>query len=168
MRGHAGPRRIKRSACFDRSRRQITFIIAVKLKNPERGHFVFGKIITAGSFALAILGTPLAALSAPAASPQVETRPDPAQKEMQDRMAREANKKRQQDIREQTDKLFQLATELKTAVDKSNENLLSLDVVRKADEVEKLAKKVKEKMKESVGPPSKEEPPRPVITPFPH
>ena len=51
-----------------------------------------------------------------------------------------------------TDKLFQLATELKTAVDKSNENLLSLDVVRKADEVEKLAKKVKEKMKESVGP----------------
>ena len=66
---------------------------------------------------------------------------------MQDRMAREANKKRQQDIREQTDKLFQLATELKAAVDKSNENLLSLDVIRKAEEVEKLAKKVKDKIK---------------------
>ena len=38
---------------------------------------------------------------------------------------REANKKRQQDIREDTDKLFQLATELKAAVDKTNENLLS-------------------------------------------
>ena len=82
-------------------------------------------------------------------------------------VAKEANKKRQQDIREETDKLFQLATELKAAVDKSNENLLSLDVVRKADEVEKLAKKVKEKMKESVGPPVKQEIPTPVPA-YPH
>jgi hypothetical protein len=128
---------------------------------------VFGKIITAFSFGLVMCGTLLAAAPAPAASAQVETRQDPAQKEMQDRMAREANKKRQQDIREQTDKLFQLATELKAAVDKSNENLLSLDVVRKADEVEKLAKKVKEKMKESVGPPARQELPTPVPA-YPH
>jgi hypothetical protein len=128
---------------------------------------VFGKLITAGSFALVMFGTHLAATPSPVVSPQVETRQDPSQKEMQDRMAREANKKRQQDIREQTDKLFQLATELKTAVDKSNENLLSLDVIRKAEEVEKLAKKVKEKMKESVGPPAKQELPTPV-PPFPH
>ena len=94
-------------------------------------------------------------LFSPAAVPQVETRQDPGQKEIQDRMVREANKKRQQDIRDDTDKLFQLATDLKAAVDKSNENLLSLDVVRKADEVEKLAKKVKEKMKEAVGQPTK-------------
>ena len=93
-----------------------------------------------------------------AATPQVETRQDPGQKEIQDRMVREANKKRQQDIRDDTDKLFQLATDLKAAVDKSNENLLSLDVVRKADEVEKLAKKVKEKMKEAVGQPTKADP----------
>ena len=73
-------------------------------------------------------------------------------------MLKEANKKRQEDIRNDTDKLFQLATELKAAVDKSNENMLSLDVVRKADEVEKLAKRVKEKMKESVGPPLRVEP----------
>ncbi len=125
------------------------------------------RLATVAGLVLMMFGTSHAATPVPA-SPQVETRQDPSQKEMQDRMAREANKKRQQDIREETDKLFQLATELKAAVDKSNENLLSLDVVRKADEVEKLAKKVKEKMKESVGPPSKEEPPRPVITPFPH
>jgi len=78
-------------------------------------------------------------------------------------MVREANKKRQQEIRDDTDKLFQLATDLKAAVDKSNENLLSLDVVRKADEVEKLAKKVKEKMKEAVGPPA----PMPTPSPMP-
>jgi hypothetical protein len=127
---------------------------------------VFAKIITAGSLGLVMCGTLLAATPAPA-GPQVETRQDPSQKEMQERMAREANKKRQQDIREETDKLFQLAAELKAAVDKSNENLLSLDVVRKADEVEKLAKKVKEKMKESVGPPPKQELPTPVPA-YPH
>src|SRR5712671_4654756 len=112
-------------------------------------------------------GTTLAATHTSSVAPQVETRQDPAQKEMLERMSREANKKRQQDIREETDKLFRLATELKADVDKSNENLLSLDVVRKADEVEKLAKKVKEKMKESVGPPAKQELPTPV-PPYPH
>lgn len=124
------------------------------------------RLVTVAGIVLMMFGTSRAATPAPA-SPQVETRQDPAQKEMQDRMAREANKKRQQDIREETDKLFQLATELKAAVDKSNENLLSLDVVRKADEVEKLAKKVKEKMKESVGPPIKQDLPTPVPA-YPH
>lgn len=75
---------------------------------------------------------------------------------MQDRMIREANKKRQQDIRDDTEKLFQLSSELKAAVEKSNEHVLSLDVVRKAEEVEKLAKKVKEKMKEAIGPPQQQ------------
>ncbi len=125
-----------------------------------------GKLITVAGLALILCGTTLAATPVPAA-PQVETRQDPAQKEMQERMGREANKKRQQDIREETDKLFRLATELKAAVDKTNENLLSLDVIHKAEEVEKLAKKVKEKMKESVGPPAKQELPTPV-PPYPH
>ena len=129
---------------------------------------MFAKIITVG-IGLFMCGTVFVAASAPATLPQIETRQDPAQKEMQERMAREANKKRQQNIREDTDKLFQLATELKAAVDKSNENLLSLDVVRKADELEKLAKKVKEKMKEAVGPPvNAEPPPRTIPSPYPH
>ena len=72
---------------------------------------------------------------------------------MLDRQVREANKKRQQELRSDTDKLFQLASELKEAVDKSNEHTLSLDVIRKADEVERLAKKVKTKMRDSIGPP---------------
>ena len=127
------------------------------------------KLVSAAVLILMMCGNSFAATPALIAAPQVETRQDPAQKEMQDRMAREANKKRQQDIREQTDKLFQLATELKAAVDKSNENLLSLDVIRKAEEVEKLAKKVKEKMKDSVGPSPRTEPfPPPPPNPFPH
>jgi len=129
---------------------------------------VLGKIITIAAVGVVTCVAVFMAAPAPAAVPQVETRQDPAQKEMQDRMTREANKKRQQDIRDDTDKLFQLATELKAAVDKTNENLLSLEVVRKADEVEKLARKVKEKMKDAVGTPPRTEPPPKVVRPFPY
>jgi uncharacterized protein YlxW (UPF0749 family) len=88
--------------------------------------------------------------------------PSQAEKDMHAQQLKEANKKRQQDLKNDTDKLFQLATELKAAVDKTNENMLSLEVVRKADEVEKLAKRVREKMKETVGTaPSIEPPPLP-------
>ena len=126
------------------------------------------KIILFSGIALILCGIVFMAPVAPALAPQDETRQDPSQKEMQDRMMREANKKRQQDIRDDTDKLFQLATELKAAVDKTNENLLSLDVVRKADEVEKLAKKVKDKMKDAIGPPIENPVPTPVPNHFPH
>jgi hypothetical protein len=102
------------------------------------------------------------------ALPQGQSSQDPFQKEMQDRMFKEANKKRQQDIKNDTDKLFELATELKAAVDKTNENMLSLDVIKKAEQVEKLAKKVKENMKEVAGPPQNVSPPVPLPTPFSH
>ena len=129
--------------------------------------FVPAKLFLAAGLGLLFGG---AVLLWPAAVPQFESsQQDPVQKEMQDRMMKEANKKRQKDIRDDTEKLFQLATELKAAVDKTNENMLSLDVVRKADEVEKLAKKVKEKMKEAIGPPQRvEPPPRQLPTPFSH
>jgi hypothetical protein len=98
----------------------------------------------------------------PPASPQFQPSRgrSTAETEMLERAAREANKKRQQEIQSDTDKLFELANELKEAVGKSNEHVLSLDVIRKADEVEKLAHRVKEKMKEAIGPPVHEEPPR--------
>jgi len=109
-------------------------------------------ILLAGVLALALRSVPVAAYA-------LQNRTDrDIEQEMRDRQYKELNQKRQQDIRNETEKLLQLATELKQAVDKSNENLLSLDVVRKADEVEKLAKKVKEKMKESIGPPPRIEP----------
>ena len=117
-----------------------------------------GKILPIAGLILLLGGASLFVPRMTAASPQVQDLP----KDMQDRMVREANKKRQQEIHDDTEKLFQLATELKAAVDKSNENVLSLDVVRKADEVEKLAKKVKDKMKEAVGPPT------PMPTPSPN
>lgn len=53
----------------------------------------------------------------------------------------------QKQLAEDTAKLLQLANELKTEMDKSTKDTLSLTVIKKADEVEKLARKVREEMK---------------------
>lgn len=71
--------------------------------------------------------------------------PDEQQRE-RDRV-RAMNKDRQQKLKQDTDKLLQLATELKQYVDKTNENMLSVEVLKKTDEIEKLTKSVREKMK---------------------
>ena len=60
----------------------------------------------------------------------------------------QANKERMLKIRRDTDRLLALATELKQYVDKTNEHVLSVDVIRKAEEIEKLAHRVREKMKQ--------------------
>lgn len=44
-------------------------------------------------------------------------------------------------------KLLKLATELKADVDKTTKDQLSIAVIKKADEVEKLARKVRDEMK---------------------
>lgn len=75
----------------------------------------------------------------------------PEQDEMRAKLAREmakkANLERQALLKADTDKLLKLSTELKDYVDKTNENVLSLEVLKKAEEIEKLARSVKEKMK---------------------
>ena len=47
-------------------------------------------------------------------------------------------------------KLFQLANELKAEMDKSTKDTLSLSVMKKAEEVEKLAHKVRDEMRASL------------------
>jgi len=64
-------------------------------------------------------------------------------------MEKKANEQRQVELKRDTDKLLKLSTELEEYVERSNENVLSLDVIKKADEIEKLAHSVKTKMKGS-------------------
>ncbi len=61
--------------------------------------------------------------------------------------AHKANLQRQLELERDSDALLAMANELKQYVDKTNENILSLEVIRKAEQIEKLAKSVKEKMK---------------------
>ena len=73
--------------------------------------------------------------------------PDPMSRAEEERLNIKRINDRQKTIVADTTKLLQLAQELKEEVDKSTKDQLSLSVVKKAEEVEKLAKAVKEKMK---------------------
>ncbi|HEY4660823.1 MAG TPA: hypothetical protein VIG91_04925 [Terriglobales bacterium] len=67
--------------------------------------------------------------------------------EIQKDMEKRANQQRQAELKRDTERLLKLSTELKDYVDKSNEHVLSLDVIKKADEIERLAHSVKTKMR---------------------
>lgn len=64
-----------------------------------------------------------------------------------EQQAKLQNNDRQKRLVADTDKLLALATDLKAQVDKSTKDTLSVDVIKKADEIEKLAHSVKERMK---------------------
>lgn len=72
---------------------------------------------------------------------------DPGRERIEREMAKKANEERQAQLKRDSDRLFKLATELKNSVDKSNQDTLSVEVIKKAEEIEKLAHSVKEKMK---------------------
>jgi cytoskeletal protein RodZ len=55
---------------------------------------------------------------------------------------------RQAQLMADTQRLYQLTQELKAEVAKSNKDTLSLSVIKKADEVEKLARSVKDRMRQ--------------------
>ncbi len=107
----------------------------------------------------------LVLLSAYAAAPRAQNQnnddpqfsPNRAKDDIELRQERERekrlNKERHQRIQKDTDKLLLLATQLKQYVDKTNENVMSVDVIRKAEEIEKLAHAVQSKMKEDYTPP---------------
>ena len=73
--------------------------------------------------------------------------PDEGQGRMLREMAKRANLERQAALKSDTEKLLKLAEELKASVDKSSASVLSVEVLKKAEEIEKLARSVKDKMK---------------------
>ncbi|HME34444.1 MAG TPA: hypothetical protein VKF84_04330 [Candidatus Sulfotelmatobacter sp.] len=72
---------------------------------------------------------------------------DEARDRLTTEMAKKAAKERVAALKSETDRLLKLSVELKQSVDKSDENVLSLEVIKKAEEIEKLARSVKDKMK---------------------
>jgi len=93
-----------------------------------------------------------------ASAPFGSASPDKADALMTAKMVRQRNVDRQKQIVTETNQLLDLARQLKDAVDKSDKDQLSLQVVHKAEEIEKLAKDVKNKMRdgtpEATSPPS--------------
>ena len=72
---------------------------------------------------------------------------DPMSRQRLEKMEKARNTDRQKHLVQDTDKLLALAKELKEQVDKSNSDTLSVEVVKKAGEIEKLAKSVKDRMR---------------------
>ncbi|HWF91527.1 MAG TPA: hypothetical protein VN684_04535 [Terriglobales bacterium] len=71
------------------------------------------------------------------------TTDDQAQREQAIRAAQ----MRQEEIKRETQKLFELSAQLKEQMDKGNGQVLSVDALKKTEEIEKLAHKLKGKMK---------------------
>jgi nitric oxide reductase activation protein len=104
---------------------------------------LFWFILSCSSWCVGQASVPHSHLPQPEQSPEA----DNAQRARAEAMAKKANHERQAQLKHDTDSLLKLATELKQYVDKSSENTLSLDVVKKADQIEKLAHSVRERMK---------------------
>ena len=91
---------------------------------------------------------------APIASAAVAARAqssEPVSAEAGKKVSLSPEAERQAVLADDTAKLLILANELKTELDKSSKDTLSLSVVKKAEEVERLARKVREEMKKSIG-----------------
>ena len=68
--------------------------------------------------------------------------------DIQKQQAIAANLQRQAEIRRDTEKMFQLGSELKEYLDKTGQGVMSVDAIKKAEQIEKLAHGVKSKMKQ--------------------
>jgi hypothetical protein len=99
--------------------------------------------------ATGIQNQPIGSRPVPGGPPGAGNEDDPMMRHMSAQLAKTRNNLRQQQLVTDSAKLLELATQLKTEVDKSNQNTLSLTVVKKAEEIEKLAKSVKEKMRDA-------------------
>lgn len=69
------------------------------------------------------------------------------QNQLQKDQAQHVEAMRREDIKRFSEKLFQLVGELKDQINKDNAQTLSVDTLKKAEEVEKLAKNLKQKIK---------------------
>ncbi len=67
--------------------------------------------------------------------------------DIQRQQATAANWQRQVEIRRDADKMLQLTTELKDYLQKAQRGVMSVDAIKKAEQIEKLAHSVKSKMK---------------------
>jgi TolA-binding protein len=68
--------------------------------------------------------------------------------DVQKKQAAAANQQRQLEIRRDTEKMLELTSELREYLTRNDQTVMSLDAVKKAEQIEKLAHGVKAKMKQ--------------------
>jgi|GEM_PF-1443820 len=100
-----------------------------------------------GTGAQQLPGTGGSGIQQPGAPPRHDIDPNPLSPDQQAQMDKSRNSDRQRRLIADTEKLVVLANQLKVDVGKSTKDTLSVDVIKKADEIERLARSVKERMK---------------------
>jgi TolA-binding protein len=110
---------------------------------------------------LAMLSSMLLALAGAASPQQIHLPPAVSQSQgmsgvpvtsgdtVQRQQAMAANLQRQAEIRRDSEKMFELTHELNDYLQKSDDATMSADALKKAEQIEKLAKSVRSKMKQS-------------------
>ena len=88
----------------------------------------------------------------PAEGSNAQATPNAGNQSAAEQKAGTADTDRKQQITSDSSQLLTMAIALKAEVDKTNKDTLSMNVIRKADEIEKLAHTVKEKIKQGGGP----------------
>jgi hypothetical protein len=81
--------------------------------------------------------------------PSTSNVPVRSQEEADRERAKKANEMLQMEIKRDTEKLVQLSAELKESIDKTSQGLWPADTFKKAEQIEKLARSVKSKIKQS-------------------
>jgi hypothetical protein len=83
--------------------------------------------------------------------PQVRNPQEPRPSEQEQEMERKRDiarkKQNYEDTKKLTEQLLKTVQDLKSSIEKAGENTLPLDAVKKTDEIESLAKKIKSKLK---------------------
>jgi len=69
--------------------------------------------------------------------------------DIQRQQAIAANQERQVEIKRDTEKMSELTQELKNYLETKSPGVMSVDAIKKAEQIEKLARSVKSKMKQS-------------------
>jgi hypothetical protein len=103
-------------------------------------------VFTFGSISLAAAQQPA---QGSAAQPPVVQAPATAEAKADNSKPTTPLTPQQKQLADDTAKLLALANELKAELDKSSKDTLSLSVIKKAEQVEKLAHKVRDEMKAS-------------------
>jgi len=116
-------------------------------------------MLSASSLALVFLG--LLSAAGLASAQQVHLPPSVSQgpglgnvpvtsgNDVQREQAIAANLQRQAEIKRDTQKMFQLTGELRDYLEKAGQGVMSMDALKKVEQIEKLAHGVKSKMKQS-------------------
>ena len=94
---------------------------------------------------LAMMLAPIGAISAQ----QIHLPPAVSQSQVQRKQAIAANLQRQAEMKRDGEKLAQLTQELNDYLQNKGEGVMSVDALKKAEQIEKLAHSVKSKMKQS-------------------